>query len=429
MILAHGVGGRADLPLSLTLVSYAAGAILLVTFAALAWLWPRPRWQRGISGVALPKGLDIGLRTIAVPLRVAMFGLLALAVVASFIVPPAFARSIAPFALYVIFWVGFLFASGFVGDLWAGIGPTSVFRWLPLRKDRGYTFGHWPAAVGLLAFTWLELVYSVEDNGARPLAIAFTVYLATTLVGCLLWGRTWLREGDLFGATFRLISYMAPFHRDDEGRLRIRPPLVGLPAMPVTKGTVALVMVALGSTTFDGFSRTRVWLSLAGNGGLIINTLGLIWTIGAVYALYRLAVSAMPILAGTPKDERDADEVAESFLHSLIPIAFAYAIAHYFSLLVFEGETTIGVLSDPFGRAWNLFGTRTWAPTYQELSANAIAYVQTAAIVLGHVAGVVLAHDRAVALFPKRVATRTQYPMVAVMVAYTVGALLILLSG
>ncbi|MEX2394913.1 MAG: hypothetical protein WD826_10590, partial [Actinomycetota bacterium] len=376
MILAHGVGGRADLPLSLTLVSYAASAILLVTFGALAWLWPRPRWQEPIAGATLPKGLDVGLRAIAIPVRIAIFAFFALAVVASFIVPPTFARSIAPFAVYVILWVGFLFASGLIGDLWAAIGPTSALARLRLRAERDYTFGHWPAAAGLIAFTWLELVYSIENNGARPLAVALTIYIVATLVGCLLWGRTWLREGDLFGATFRLLSYMAPFYRDDAGKLRVRPPLVGLPGMPVTRGTVALVMVALGSTTFDGFSRTRVWLSLAGDGGLIINSLGLIWTIGAVYALYRLAVSAMPMLAGIAKDERDPDAMAESFLHSLVPIAFAYAVAHYFSLLVFEGETTVGIASDPFGRGWNLFGTRGWAPTYQELSANAIAYVQ-----------------------------------------------------
>jgi hypothetical protein len=107
----------------------------------------------------------------------------------------------------------------------------------------------------------------------------------------------------------------------------------------------------------------------------------------------------------------------------------AYAVAHYFSLLVFEGQTFLKLASDPLSRGWDLFGTAGWTISYSALTPGAIAYVQVAAIVLGHVAGVVLAHDRAVSRYPVRVATKTQYPMLAVMVAYTVGALVILLGG
>lgn len=427
-LLAHGIGERADLPLPLSLVAYSAGAILVLSFAALAWLWPRPRWQRGIAGRPLPPAVELALRIAAWVLRALAVAVLIVAIYAAFTGPNDPLLNIAPNFVYVIWWVGFLFASGAIGDLWRAVGPVwAVARAFP-HATRPYTYGYWPAAVGLFAFTWLELVHP-DAASPRVVGIAFAIYIPLTLIGLAVWGRAWMREGDPFGALFGLVARMAPFYVDDNGRLRIRPPLVGLSTLEPRPGMVAVVLVALGSTTYDGLERTRFWTGLVGDGGLFINTAGLAWTIGAVYALYRLAVSAMPILAGVPSEERDPDETADAFVHSLVPIALAYAIAHYFSLLVFEGQTFIALLSDPAGRGWDLLGTAAWDISYSPVSPTTIAFVQVGAIVAGHVAGVVLAHDRAISRYPGKVATRTQYPMLAVMVLYTVGALVILLGG
>ncbi len=402
--------------------------MLVLSFAALAWLWPRSRWERGIDARVLPAAVSTVAKLIAWILRVVSVLLLAVALYASFTGPDDPLLNIAPTFVYIIWWVGFLFASGVLGDVWRAIGPIwAIARAFP-RAGREYQYGYWPAAVGLFAFTWLELVH---PNAASPrvLGIALVVYLIVTFVGLATYGRVWAAEGDAFGALFGLLARMAPFDADEHGRLRVRPPLVGLSTLRPRTGMVALVTVALGSTTYDGLARTRFWTGLVGDGGMLISTAGLVWTIGAVYALYRLAVSAMPILAGIPKAERDPDETANAFVHSLVPIALAYAVAHYFSLLVFEGQTFMALLSDPLGRGWDLFGTAAWDISYSPLQPSTIAYVQVGAIVLGHVAGVVLAHDRAVSLYPGKVATRTQYPMLAAMVAYTVGALVILLGG
>ncbi len=426
--LAHGVSARTDLPLPLALVTYAAGVVLIVTFAALAWLWPQPRWERGIHGRALPAGAQAALRAIAWPLRILGIALLAVVLYAAAVGPDDPERNIAAVTIYVLFWVGFLFASGVIGDLWRAIGPVWAIGRLIERRRASYTFGHWPAAIGLAAFTWLELVH--PDPGAKRVLVgALSIYLVVTFTATLIWGREWLREGDPFCALFGVVAAMAPFYVDDEGRLRLRPPLVGLSTLQPVRGTVALVVVALGSTTYDGLSRTQLWTRIIGDGNVLTGTLGLLWTIGAVYALYRLAISAMPVLAGVPKDDRDVDETAMAFVHSLIPIALAYAVAHYFSLLVFEAQAAFRLASDPFGKGWDMFGTVDWTISYTAMSTKAIAYIQTAAIVGGHVAGVVLAHDRAVSRYPVKVATRTQYPLLVVMVAYTVGALVILLGG
>jgi hypothetical protein len=95
-------------------------------------------------------------------------------------------------------------------------------------------------------------------------------------------------------------------------------------------------------------------------------------------------------------------------------------IAHYFSLLAYQGQAAAFLASDPLGRGWDVFGTASSTIDYTVVSANGIWYVQVGALVVGHVAGLVLAHDRALVVFRdvKR-ATRSQYWMLAVMVAFT----------
>ena len=129
------------------------------------------------------------------------------------------------------------------------------------------------------------------------------------------------------------------------------------------------------------------------------------------------------------EEDDDPGELARAFAHSLVPIAFAYSVAHYFSLLVLEGQGIIALLSDPFGAGWDLFGTRGRAVDFNLLSPTAIAWVQAGAIVVGHVVAVVVAHDRALARFPSHQAVKAQLPLLVAMVLFTVGGLFLLLGG
>jgi hypothetical protein len=199
---------------------------------------------------------------------------------------------------------------------------------------------------------------------------------------------------------------------------------------------VGFVAVMLGSVAFDGFSRTTFWqerlfrietsfgideqtkadLAITG-----FNLLGLAGCVAAVSLIYLLAVEGAR-LAG-----RGRASLAGAFVGSLVPIALAYAVAHYFSLFVLQGQVTRRLVSDPFGFGWNLFGTADFAGWLASLSANTIWYVQVATLVVGHVLGLALAHDRAVALFRSpALALRTQYAMLVLMIAYTVGGLWLL---
>jgi len=203
------------------------------------------------------------------------------------------------------------------------------------------------------------------------------------------------------------------------------------PAPPLpqtTPGTVAFVVVMLGSVAFDGLSRQQWWQDRLYNlearyivdsprtADLVatgFNSLGLLAAVIAIAVLFLLAVWAARAVSGTRQG------LASVFVASLVPIALAYSIAHYFTLLVNQGQFALPLSSDPFGKGWDLFGTSDFQPSLFN-SPNAIWYVQVGVLVAGHVLGLALAHDRAVALWGSaRTAVRTQYAMLALMVLYT----------
>ncbi|MEO7443573.1 MAG: hypothetical protein ABIW46_08585, partial [Acidimicrobiales bacterium] len=155
-----------------------------------------------------------------------------------------------------------------------------------------------------------------------------------------------------------------------------------------------------------------------------VNTIGLVFVVGLVSLLYLAAIRSAARVVGRPEMS-----LVDTFAPSLVPIALAYAVAHYFSLLVFEGQGAWAQASDPFGVGWDLFGSVDRPIDYLVLSTTTISAVQAGAIIVGHLAGVVLAHDRAVARFRPKLATRSQYPLLAVMIVYTAGGLFLLLQG
>jgi hypothetical protein len=184
----------------------------------------------------------------------------------------------------------------------------------------------------------------------------------------------------------------------------------------------------LGSVAFDGFSRTSYWANrvfdLSEAKFVAANIAGLAAAIVIVAAAFQLAVNAARLVAHT------RERLGEAFVGSLIPIALAYVVAHYFSLLLISGQLVVPLASDPFGYGWDLFGTIDYRINVRPVSVNTIWYVQTISLVVGHVLGLVLAHDRALALFPSpKTALRTQYALLALMVLYTVGGLWLLSRG
>ena len=436
VVLAHGIGGRSDLPLPLWLFAYGAGTVLLISFVALRVLWPRPRLDAVAAGRPAPGWATVVADGAGVAGRLLGVALFALVLAAAAIGSDSAAANLAPVAVYVLFWVGLALVSAVVGDVWRVLSPWDTIAGLatrlrghrpegPVRPLEGAT--HWPAAAGLFAFVWLELCYH-EPASPPVLTVALTAYAAVMLAGAARWGRAWLRTGDGFGVWFGLLATMAPLYRDDHDRLRWRVPFSGLASVTPRAGTAAVVLVVLGSTAFDGLTRSSFWADVVGTRSgweaTLVSTVGLVWTTGIVALIY---TGAMRLAARLT--DREPGSLVAPFLHSLIPIALAYTVAHYFSLFVFEGQQAIALVSDPFGLGWDLFGTIDRGIDFRAVSTTTIAFVQAGAIVIGHVAGVVVAHDRAVGMFDRPGANRSQEPLLAVMVTYTVGGLALLLGS
>ena len=437
--LAHGLVGREDLPIPKWLFGWAAAVVLVASFVALAVLWPSPRLERPLERrvAGVPRILD----PLAGLLGAALFVLVVYSGLAG---SQTTTNNLAPTFVFVLFWVGLAVVSPIFGDVFKALNPwraiARAVAWVAAKASRDRLpaplpyparLGRWPAALGILAFAWVELVYSGRGDPST-LAVLALVYAAVQFVGMSLYGiETWSRYGDGFGAYFGLLARIAPLRWTREA-VYARRPLSGLTALDPVPGTVALLCVVIGTTSFDGFSGGPAWGEIAPQltdlwrdvGFSQATALELAFTVGLVAAvllvagLYRLGVLGMQSV--DPLSAPRAGALAARFAHSLVPIGLAYVVAHYFSLLAYEGQRAAYLVSDPLGSGANVFGTSTATVDYTWIGANAIWYVQVAALVIGHVAGLVLAHDRALASFGDgRVATRSQYWMLAVMIAFT----------
>jgi hypothetical protein len=432
---AHGLVGRADLPIPSWLFGWAAAIVLAASFAALATLWPQPRLQKVDEQqlFRMPRLVDRVCGAIGIAIFAAV-------VYSGFAGIQESTRNLAPTAIYVIFWVGLVVLSLLFGDVFRAFNPwrsaALAIAWA--ARKIGYErhaapyperWGRWPAVLGIVGFAWLELVYVHKADPDKLAAIA-SAYALLQLAGMFTFGiEPWSRNADAFGVYFNLFSRLSIFDRRDHV-VYVRPPLSGAPVWPVVPGSAALLCVAIGSTSFDGFSNGPVWASLnpdlqsffkdlgLGTDGALMaaGTVGLALGIGVISGVYVLGIEGMK----TVGHGHSARELLLRFAHTLIPIAFAYALAHYFSLLAYQGQAVGYLVSDPLGHGSNIFGTAHATIDYAIIAGSGIWYVQVGALIAGHVSGLVLAHDRALAIYPNvKEAARSQYWMLVVMVGFT----------
>jgi hypothetical protein len=435
--LAHGIGGVRDLPLPLWLFYYGAAVVLVVSFALLGALWRTPRLESDRLK-PLPVRLTTAIRVVLGGISLFLFVLVFLAALAG---ERSVGSNIAPTFVWIVFWLALVPVAVLCGNIWRWISPWRAaadlvawcwqragLEWEPLAQypER---LGRWPAAGLLFAFAALELAYT-EPSDPRALALAIAIYSWITWLGMATFGRrAWTEGGEAFHVYFGLLGRLAPLVRRSE-RLGVRKqPLAGVSRLQEPPGTVTFVAVMLGSVAFDGFSRTSFWqnrmfridseLQLIG-----LNVLGLAASIVIVAGAFLLACEVARLIG------RSRERLTDAFIGSLIPIALAYAVAHYFSLLVLQGQLVVPLASDPFGFGWDLLGTADYRVRVQPLSPNMVWYVQVGALVAGHVLALVIAHDRAVGLFRSAgTALKTQYAMLGLMVLYTVGGLWLLSTG
>jgi hypothetical protein len=433
---AHGISGRASLPVPSWLFAWAAAIVLVVSFIALSTLWSAPRLQDA------PLRRMLHLPVWLAPLcGLIGLGLFAVVIYAGYAGVNSYTANFDPTFIYVIFWVGVPLASVLLGDFFSAFSPwraaAQAIRWTarrlgvqrraPLRYPRG--LGRWPVVAGLVAFGWLELIYHNHDDPSL-LASLSLAYFGLMLVGMALFGiDAWSEHGDAFGGYFNMVSRLALLEVR-ERVLYLRRPLSAVASFGVEPGTVAMVLTTIGVITFDGASNGVLWNSVgphiqsffsslgAGNPGSdeLSDSVGLLIALAVVSGFFFLGTFGMRSVSRA----FGVRELSDRFVHTLIPIAFAYILAHYFSLLVWQGQAIGYLASNPLGTHADLFGTAHWHINYDFIDSTVIWYVQVAALVVGHVSGLVLAHDRALGIYRSPLeAVRSQYWMLAVMVTFT----------
>lgn len=431
--LAHGIGGRHDLPLPLDLLVQGAVLALLASFFGLGVLWRTPRFRAGAAGRAVPVPIQRVVDSAALRWLLRGLGLVATAyVVAIALVLPDDGTNPLPYVVYVLFWVGMVPVSLLFGPVWRRINPLRTIHLLlagitRIPADRGLLplperLGYWPAVLSLFSFVWLEL--AAPDRTAVPVLLGyFAGYAAVHLTAAVLFGEKWFATGDGFEVYFSVIATLAPVGRRDDGRLVLRNPLDGIATLGPAPGIVALIAVLLGATFYDTISGSTEWVRAVQGwpvSRVVSDTAGLLVVIGLVAVTFMAAT----LLAGRAGD-RGRRPVPGLLAHTIIPIVAGYVIAHYFSFLLFQGQQTIALLADPLTSPQQVSG----AVNYGLITTTGIALVQVIAVVVGHVLAVISAHDRSVALFPRADAVIGQLPLMVLMVGYTVSGLTLLFAA
>ena len=451
-LAGHGIGNRADLPLPLPLALGGAVVAVAASFVLLIALWPQPAIHGGQAGRPLPPALVAILDSAAVRWVLRGFGLAVTALVAfAAWFGPNDALNPTAAMVYAVFWVGVVaVASAIFGPVWRLLNPLRTVHLLvcrALRRDPSKAWltyragwGLWPAAALLTSFLWLELVAPGRASVVVIREYA-TAYAVVGLAAAAVFGSRWFDRGDGFEVLSSLFGKLSVLGRRDDGVLVLRSPLAGLDQMRTSPGLVAVVTVVLGGTAFDGLSAEPWWQAQTDRWGVsdvIAGTAGLAGTVLMVAAAFTLATRAAGRIGGAGRlggagragaSTPALAEVPGRFAPSLVPVALGYTVAHYFSLLVLAGQLAIIDLSDPLGTGANLFGTGGRGVDYSLLRPTVVAWVQITAVVVGHIVGVVLAHDRAVSLFPTSRAAASQVPLLVVMLLFTGAGIWLLWSA
>lgn len=418
-VLAHQVGGG-TLPAPPWLLSYIGAFALLLTVLALRSSWPAPRLGR-FADDAAPGTADDGGREPTRPAVGQLVGiaLLGLVLAAAIIGPDDPAANVAPVAVLVVWWVGLPLVALLVGDVMRVVNPF-VGIVAALRRGRPAPTSQPPAwlpAAFLGAFGWFFLAYH-RPGSPRALAVLLVLYSLAAVGAGLRFGAAWLRTGEGFGALSAAVGRLSP-----RGARRSVP------------GLVPLAVVWVGGTLFDGLASTPFWVDVLGTsrgwGRTGFNTLGLVWmtavaagvVLGALRIVDREQATASDADGGAPNPAGTVRLVG----WALVPLAAGWFVAHDLTLLLFEGQNFLALLSDPFGEGWDLFGTINRTIDYGLVEGAWVGWLQLLTLAGGHLAAVVIAHDVAIRRRGRRRGMAVTWAMAVVATAsFVAGVLLVL---
>ena len=405
--LNHGVVNVGDLPIPFDIVLNSSALVVLITFVYLKVSWKEsiitPRQE-----VFNDKQNFIGK----------LFGIIILFLL---VAPGIFGdesskTSVAPLILWVFLWIGVPVLGLLFGDIYSKFNPLNLFS---LKSDKPESV--YFACILFIGLTWFELVWRRPGNPLNIAVVLITLFVCVNLL------RYFLKKSLIEVDPLLLLHYLYSKLKLFNSRPYFRSLLDNIGNLAKLKGIEYFVLLMIGTVTYDGLRETTFWYNQFGSrtDDMGFSTMMfLIMNLGTIL-FYRFACFFAIKVGGS---DLELNHVSNLFGHTMLPIAFAYHVTHYLTLLLFESQTFFYRFNDPIGIGMNVLNVEE--PTINYFIEPLVIWgIQVAVTLLGHMLSVVLAHDLAVKLFGHQQSDKTQYIFLFITVALTLQALFVLSVG
>ena len=405
--LNHGVVNVGDLPIPFDIVLNSSALVVLITFVYLKVSWKEsiitPRQE-----VFNDKQNFIGK----------LFGIIILFLL---VAPGIFGNessktSVAPLILWVFLWIGVPVLGLLFGDIYSKFNPLNLFS---LKSDKPESV--YFACILFIGLTWFELVWRRPGNPLNIAVVLITLFVCVNLL------RYFLKKSLIEVDPLLLLHYLYSKLKLFNSKPYFRSLLDNIGNLAKLRGIEYFVLLMIGTVTYDGLRETTFWYNQFGSrtDDMGFSTMMfLIMNLGTIL-FYRFACFFAIKVSGS---DLELNHVSNLFGHTMLPIAFAYHVTHYLTLLLFESQTFFYRFNDPIGIGMNILNVQE--PTINYFVEPLVIWgIQVAVTLLGHMLSVVLAHDLAVKLFGHQQSDKTQYIFLFITVALTLQALFVLSVG
>ncbi len=405
--LNHGVVNVGDLPLPFDLVLNVSALVVLITFVYLKISWKESiisSYEETFNDKQNFIGKLFGIIT--------LFLLIAPGIIGN----ESAKTSIAPLMLWVFLWIGVPVLGLFFGDVYAKFNPLNLFSITSNKPKSVYS-----ACILFIGLTWFELVWKKPGD---PFNIGIVIISLFFIVNLL---RYFFKKSLIEVDPLLLLHYLYSKLKLFNSKPYFRSLLNNIGNLAKLKGIEYFVLLMIGTVTYDGLRETTFWYNQFGsriNDTIFSTFMFFLMNIGTIL-FYRFACFFAIKVGGS---NLELNKVSNLFGHTMLPIAFAYHVTHYLTLLLFESQSFLYRLNDPIGTGVNLFNAQE--PTINYFIEPLFIWgIQVIVTLLGHMLSVILAHDLAVKLFGHQQSDKTQYVFLFITVALTLQALFVLSVG
>lgn len=402
--LNHGIINVGDLPIPFDMVLNSAVLVVVVTFVFLKISWKESILTSQETLFSTKQSL-LG--------KVFGFIIIVLLTVPGLINNEPAKTSITPVVLWIFLWIAVPVLGLIFGDLYAKFNPLAL-----IVNREGVSHNVYFASFLFLCLTWFELVWNKPGN-PRHIGIVFLVLLIVVSVIQRFYNKTIIEVDPLL-----LLHHLYSKMKITNSKPVFRTLLNNISNLAQLKGMEYFILLMIGTVTYDGLRETTFWFELFGSQTYetSFSTVAFLLMNLLIIVFYRFACYFAIRVSG---EDFNLNEISLKFGHTMLPIAFAYHVTHYLSLLLFEFQTVVYRLNDPFGFGWNLFNVQEPEVNYF-LEPIALWTIMVIVTLAGHMLSVVLAHDLSVKLFGHQKSDKTQYVFLFITVALTLQALFVL---